>query len=228
MQRKPAVILLSLLLGLTFVFFTHSLASSGGFLRTLFMDVGQGDAALIQDAQDFNILIDGGKYAGPTVIANLRQHGVDHIDVMIASHADSDHIGGLIDVLELTDLPVYAVYYNGYPGDTLTWQAFAQAVADEELELLPMQYPQEYAWGETTANVLNPLPGLDDPETNQASVVILINHGTVNYLFTGDIDSTVEATIVARGTPVAAEILKVAHHGSEDSSSAAFLAASIC
>jgi competence protein ComEC len=74
-----------------------------------------------------------------------------------------------------------------------------------------------------TAYVLNPDPGLVNPDQNDASVVILFDHGDVEFLFTGDIDTTQEATILARGTPVAAEILKVPHHGSSYGSSAEFL-----
>jgi competence protein ComEC len=66
---------------------------------------------------------------------------------------------------------------------------------------------------------------LSNPDTNNASVVLLINHGEVKFLFTGDIDSTQEAKVVALGTPVAADILKVPHHGSNYSTGADFLAA---
>jgi competence protein ComEC len=66
--------------------------------------------------------------------------------------------------------------------------------------------------------VLNPVADLVNPEQNNASVVLLVEHGSVGYLLTGDIDSTAEAEIVARGTPVAADILKVAHCGSRYSS----------
>lgn len=86
-------------------------------------------------------------------------------------------------------------------------------------------FPQTYTWGETTAHILNPESGLVNPETNDVSVVVLQEHGNNRFLFPGDIDSTIEATVVARGTLVAAEILKVAHHGSQYSSSDLFLSA---
>jgi competence protein ComEC len=76
-----------------------------------------------------------------------------------------------------------------------------------------------------TAYILNPVAGLVNPDQNAASVVVLLEYGQTRFLFTGDIDSTVEVTIVARGTPIPAQILKVAHHGSESSSSDAFLSA---
>jgi competence protein ComEC len=195
-------------------------------IQVSFINVGQGDSALIRDTNGFDVLIDGGKTsAGPTVVAYLREQSVDDIEVMVVSHADSDHIGGLIDVLEATDIPVESVIYSGYSGDTLTWSDFVTAVANEGITMTVAQYPQTFTWGETTAHILNPEPGLVNPETNDASVVVLLENGSNRFLFPGDIDSTIEATVVARGTPVAAQILKVAHHGSAYSSSEDFLAA---
>ena len=78
------------------------------------------------------VLIDGGiRSEGATVVAFLRAQGIDDIDVMVASHADADHIGGLIDVLALNDIPVRAVVFNGYTGTTGTWITFVTAVAAE-------------------------------------------------------------------------------------------------
>jgi competence protein ComEC len=223
-RRALGVLVLFLLV---FFYVANSLAApESNDLVVSFINVGQGDSILIRDPGGFDVLIDGGKSsAGPTVVAYLRQQSVDDIDVMLASHADSDHIGGLIDVLNATDIPVKAVLYNGYPGDTDTWKNFATAVANDGLTLTPAVFPLTYTWGTTSAQILNPVTGLLNPDQNAASVVVLLVYGQTRFLFTGDIDSTVEATIVARGTPIPAQILKVAHHGSEFSSSEAFLSA---
>ena len=138
-------------------------------LQISYINVGQGDSALIRDSGGSDVLIDGGKpSAGPTVVAYLRSQGVDDIDVMVASHADSDHIGGLIDVLEMSDIPVESVMYSGYPGDTLTWSTFATAVANEGITMTAAQFPQTFIWGETTAHILNPETGLVNPETSNS------------------------------------------------------------
>ena len=219
------VLLIIVVLGLTAIS-ALAYAAPNQSLQVSFINVGQGDSALIRDANGFDVLIDGGKLsAGPTVVAYLRDQGVDDIDVMVASHADSDHIGGLIDVLDATDIPVESVIYSGYPGDTLTWTDFVTAVANEGITLTVAQFPQTYTWGETTAHILNPESGLVNPDTNDVSVVVLLEHGNNRFLFPGDIDSAIEATVVARGTPVAADILKVPHHGSQYSSSDLFLSA---
>lgn len=210
-------------------FFTLAVAiypTSSATVQASFIAVGQGDSILLRDSNGFDVLIDGGKTsAGPTVLAYLRAQVVDDIEVMVATHTDADHIGGLIDVLEAADIPVVSVLYNGYPGDTLTWGNFATAAANEGATPAPAQYPTVYQWGGMTVYVLNPESGLTNPDQNNASVVLRVEHGNVTFLLTGDIDSTQEAAIVARGTPVAADILKVAHHGSQYSSGADFLAA---
>ncbi len=200
-------------------------AASTETVTVSFIDVGQGDSVLIRDGNGFDVLIDGGvSKADSPVVAYLREQGVDDIEVMVATHAHSDHIGGLIDVLELDDIPVESVFYNGYPGDTTTWSNFITAVTNEGLTLTSAQYPQSFTWGATSVHILNPISGLANPEQNDASVVILLDHGDIEILFTGDIGTSVESDILSRGSNIAAEILKVSHHGSKYASSAGFLA----
>lgn len=222
-QTFAVVIIIFLLLSLITL---NARSAAPGNLQVSFINVGQGDAALLRDANGFDVLIDGGQpFAGPTVVAHLRSQGGDGIDVMVASHADSDHIGGLIDVLLATDIPIQAVVLNGYPGTSVTWVNFIDAVSARGLVPTVAQFPAEYQWGEMSVHVLNPAPGLVNPSSNDASIVLRVDHGDVNFLFTGDISSAVEAQILERATPIAAEILKVAHHGSAYSSSPGFLSA---
>jgi beta-lactamase superfamily II metal-dependent hydrolase len=202
----------------------QGLATSTSHLHTFFIDVGQGDSVLLHDDGNFDILIDGGqRSAGPKVAAFLRQQHIDDIDVMVATHADEDHIGGLIDVLQMTDVPIRAVIYNGYDGTTETWNDFLAAVHQEGLVPSPLQYPGAFKWGSVTGSVLNPEPGLINPDQDGASLVLLITHENVKYMFPADIGLTTESTLVARGMPLAAQVLKVAHHGSKGSSGTAFL-----
>ena len=223
--RKLAALTILLILAAAFPVAVRPVESAVPQTVT-FINVGQGDAALLRDGAGFDVLIDGGRTsAGPTVLDTLRAQGVPDLDVLVASHADADHVGGLIDVLEADDIPVLSVIYNGYPGSTATWFAFVEAMTQEGLALTPAQFPQELTWGEMRVYVLNPAGGLVNPETNAASLVLRVDHGSVRYLFTGDIDAAVEAAVVARQTPIAANVLKVAHHGSKYASSADFLTA---
>jgi beta-lactamase superfamily II metal-dependent hydrolase len=204
---------------------TTGSAAPSSTLQVSFINVGQGDSILLRDETGFDVLIDGGRpSAGPTVVAYLQQQQVDDVDVMIATHGHDDHIGGLVDVLKMTDIPVQSVFFSGYPANTIAWSSFDTAVSQEGLSLTPLQYPVTKTWGSITTEVLNPPAGLLNPEQNDASVVLLAQHGSTRFLFTGDISSTAEEKVRARGVPVAAEILKVAHHGSATSSTSPFLA----
>lgn len=230
MDRKMVVLVIVILLGVMVSISVAVLAAEDNTIWVSFIDVGQGDSILIQDSKGFDVLIDGGKTsAGDTVLAFLRSRGVDDIDVMIASHADSDHIGGLIDVLEADDIPVEQVLYNGYPGSTLTWDNFVAAVTTEGLTLEATNYSDVHFWGDVTAYILNPLPGLTDPAQNDASVVVLIDHANIEIMLTSDIGDGVELQVASRGVPYwtgpecCAEVLKVGHHGSKYATSASFL-----
>lgn len=226
--RRERIILVSLgCLVCILLIFSYSLTSSrsqASNLQVSFINVGQGDSALIQAPDQENILIDGGPVAaGPTVVAYLKTQQVKDIDVLVASHNDADHVGGLADVLN-SGIPVLAVIYNGEPGTTTAYQDFVAAMSAHGLVPITATVGQNYAWGMISAGVLNPQsPLLGDQ--NEDSVVLLIKYGQTRFLFPGDIGSGTEGTILAEGTPIAADVLKVAHHGSKYSSSAAFLSA---
>jgi len=223
-NRLRLVVIFIFIAGGFFALINHEASSQAYNLQIAFIDVGEGDSALIQSSDGYNILIDGGKVSeGPTVLAYLRDHGVVTLNAIIASHADSDHIGGLIEVLKAPDITIDSVIYNGYPGDTQTWTNFVTAVISDGLTLTSAQFPGELHWGATTAYILNPPSGLVNPDSNDVSLVLLIDHDQIDSLFTGDINSTVESQIIARKTPVSADILKVAHHGSNYSTSSEFL-----
>jgi competence protein ComEC len=226
---RPRIRRLSLLLCLVMFLGLGALRGqtlAAGTVQVSFIDVGQGDAALLQDPSGFDILIDGGPAAaGPAVLSTLRARVVDSLEVIFNTHADADHVGGLITVLQASDIAVGAIFFNGYPGTTATWNQFSAAAAARSLPLIPAQFPLVLHWGSFDVYILNPSPGMVTPEQNKASVVARIDFNSARFLFPGDIDSTVEATVVARGTPVAAQVLKVAHHGSAYSTSSSFLTA---
>lgn len=223
---KAFALIFSIAAILFFVGFFSFLSGRGASnLQVTYIDVGQGDSILVRDPNGFTILIDGGPPASGAIVANfIKSSGISTIDVIAASHADSDHIGGLITVLKDPAISVNRVLYNGYAGSTATWNAFTAAAAAKGLALEAVQFPKTLHLGLLTVWVMNPASGLSNPETNDASLVLKIIYNQNEFLFTGDIDATIEATIIARSTPLAADILKVAHHGSAYSSSPNFIA----
>ncbi len=192
-----------------------------------FINVGQGDSALLRDGNGFDVLIDGGKRGASAVILTyLRALTVTDLDVVVATHPDADHVGGLIGVLAASDIPVLKFLYNGCESTTITWNDLKTAVANEGLAMETLRFPAVLNWGAMTVHVLNPSSASGcRSDTNQDSLVLRVDYGSTRYLFTGDIDAAIEATVIARQTPVAAQVLKVSHHGSASSSSAAFLSA---
>ena len=159
MRIHRLLILLILFLGIS----PTEAESSFPEMTIAFIDVGQGDATLIRDGNGFDVLVDGGrKSAGDDLIKYILGSGVDDLEVVLATHADSDHIGGLISVLEAIEIPVESVFYNGYPGDTQTWIEFTNAVTSIGLDLNEAQYPDTFSWGGISMQVLNPLPNLID------------------------------------------------------------------
>ena len=228
-RRAQRLLACSLIAVSLFLFLATRIASdthAGGTGFTVsFIDVGQGDSSLLRDPAGCDILIDGGKpSAGPTVVAYLHDKGVNQIDAMIATHADSDHVGGLVNVLQTGDISVTQVLYNGR-GDAAssTWNNFANAVVAKGLTLTVAHWPATYTWCAIQAQVLNPSPLEPYDNDNDASVVILAQHEGTRYLFTGDISSDVDVSITLRTTLLPIDVLKVSHHGSAYASSAAFL-----
>ena len=196
-----------------------------------FLDVGQGDAALItltKHGEDpVRILVDGGRDGSVlSALADL-QHDTpfQYIDLVILSHQDSDHYAGLIPVLET--YAVGAFISNGNNGD----EGFETLLAQIQKKNVPHYILTEHdriQYASNTLDILLPTKELlATGNTNEASLVFLLSHayatGTTTALFTGDIGTTAEEVLLAQDIPLSADILKIGHHGSKYSSSPAFI-----
>jgi beta-lactamase superfamily II metal-dependent hydrolase len=189
-------------------------------LRVHFIDVGQGDAILV-DFGETEILIDGGGKS-PGVVTYLNDYVDGALEVMVATHPHADHIGGLIAVLEA--FSVQEIWHNGDTSTSQTFNQFMAAVQSEGAEVRVGPRGEEIYADKLTFTILNPttLAGT----TNNNSLVLSLSYGEVDFLFMGDAEKEAEGTmlIAADMSVPDAEILKVGHHGSRTSSSQAFLA----
>ncbi len=187
-----------------------------------FLDVGQGDATLIQTDTGRIILIDGGP--SRVVLEGLSRHlsfFTRDIDVVIATHADADHITGLIPVLE--KYHVHHIVLSPISGDTNTFASFYEAVDREVMEEgavihIAKRGDEMSISSSTKITVLSPRESIpQNTETNAASIVTLLETGAYSFLGTGDLPTEYERELIPL-LPRHVTVYKAGHHGSKTSS----------
>ncbi len=196
-------------------------ASLSQNLEVHFIDVGQGDSIFVKAPDGKTMLIDGGE-RGSGTLEYLKGRGVKQIDVMVATHPHDDHIGGLTEILR--QMTVKEVWLNGDSTTTPTFSQFLQAIDGSGAKFNEAQRGNSISLGNLRFDVLNPRPSLPD-DINGNSTVLRLEYGKVSFLFTGDATKEAESNMLNANENVRAKVLKVGHHGSSGSSSAAFLKA---
>jgi len=193
-----------------------------GDLRAYFLDVGQGDSSVIL-FKDKVILIDAGEVdQGDRVVSDLRKLGITRIDLLVATHPHSDHIGGMQKVLAA--FPVGKVLDSGIPSTSVLYEHFLETVDKKNIPCVIAEQGQAIDLDPSLRIlVLSPPKGRIGDDINTNSIVLRISYGTVNLLYTGDATTGAEPAMMKAGYPLDADILKVSHHGSSDAGSAEFL-----
>lgn len=210
--------------GIIWFVLLHQPLQNNGLLEVRFLDVGQGDAIHIQTPDGIELLIDGGASAAVLrQLATSRSFFDRTIDVVVATHPDTDHVAGLVDVLDRYQ--VETILVSGVEGDSPAALAFAEASAREGAKLYNAQAGQIIQLGaSTTVRVLSPLGDTSKWETNAASVIIQVQYGDVGFMLTGDAPQEIEEYLVDEyGYVLESEVLKLGHHGSKTSSSPHFI-----
>jgi competence protein ComEC len=195
-----------------------------GWLDFYVLDVGQGDSLVARFPNGRVMVIDGGAKTpvdrGKTTVAPfLRSLGVNHIDCLLATHADADHVGGLPDLLR--EFQVGTVVLGP---DQSTSEVFAELMRSIDDKRVPVIAARQGAalegFGDVSVRLLGPAPGSDD---NDASVATLIADGDARILAMGDLSAVGERRLLDAGLAPRAQAIKVGHHGSRFSTSDAFL-----
>jgi competence protein ComEC len=202
----------------------------GATLEVNFLDVGQGDAALIRTPAGKTVLIDAGTgKAARRVLAFLEASGINRLDLFVWTHPHADHIGGARAVLDA--IPVGVVLDSAFPHATNVYQRLLA-----KLEEVKTTHGTRYVVarrGRTfnldsgiTLHVLGPP---DAPfsgtrsDANSNSVVVRMTYGAATFLFTGDAEPNTQAWLLASGQDLSARVLKVAHHGSRHGTGLEFM-----
>lgn len=202
-----------------------------GRLLVHVLDVGQADSILVQLPDGQNMLIDAGNNEdGPFIVDYLRQAGVQSIDYLIGTHPHEDHIGGMDTVLK--KFPVRQVYMPEISYDTKSYHDVLRAVQQRGLKVVGPTAGQVLLQDrvhdqELRVEILWPDP-LKAPfydEVNDHSIIARVSYGTSSFLFTGDAGRQVEEALLKNKARLKADVLKVGHHGSNSSTSNAFLRA---
>ena len=195
--------------------------AQAGTLTVTWLDVGQGDAAVIQCGGQ-SMLIDGGKPEKSSYIyAWLQQHGLSFLDVIVATHVDADHIGGLSGALNYAS--VGTAYCPVTTGTTETFQSFVKYLAQRGKKITVPTAGETFALGGAQVQILGPLHRAED--SNDNSIVLKVSFGATSFLFTGDAERAEEQDLLNAGVNLQSTVLKVGHHGSDTSTSYPFLRA---
>lgn len=205
-----------------------------GTLRVVFLDVGQGDAAVVHLPGGGTLVVDAGEAsprydAGERVVAPyLRRAGIGRIDAVIASHPHSDHVGGLVYLLESFEVDHYVDAGQAY--DSWTSRRLRELIDEKQIAYRRVAAGDSLRFpGGVTGLVLHPTADYVTPDgrsahgLNNGSVAFRLDYAGRRLLFTGDIEAETEPALRAWGARLRADVLKAAHHGSRTSSGEAFL-----
>ena len=209
-----------------------STARADAQLHIDFLDVGQGDSALITMPDGTTLLVDGGgrprfrselveretRSIGESVVSEyLWWRGLDRVDYVLATHADADHIDGLNDIVR--NFAVNTALIGRAPANDPEFGRFAGSLINTNLQTV--KSGDVIRFGEVELRVLWPPPGTES--TNDDSVVLKLKFRERSILLTGDIEKKAERALIT--ADLKTDVVKVAHHGSKTSSTDAFVTA---
>jgi competence protein ComEC len=228
------------------VFHPFSAPAADGKLHVDFLDVGQGDAALVTMPDGSTLLVDGGgrpnidgtrsddaeaepferdtRSIGERVVSEfLWARGLDQVDYILPTHADADHIDGLNDVAR--NFKVRAAIVTRTPTGESEYVRFSETMKRARVPIERIAAGDVLSFGAVKLDVLWP-PATDDVNAawrNNDGTVLRIRYGSQTFLFAADIEKEAESRIVNAVTDLRSTIVKVAHHGSRTSSTQPFI-----
>jgi competence protein ComEC len=203
-------------------------ADNNNELIIMFLDVGQGDSTIIIFPNQKIMLIDGGdRGKSDIIISMLKEYNIEKINSIVATHPDTDHIGGLLGVIQ--KVPIDKIYDSGQEHNTQTFENYLDLIESKGIPFNLARENNEIDGLDSKVDIkiLNPPEPLfvgTGNDINDNSIVLKLSYGNFSILMTGDIGEIPEERLVANNENIKdIDILKVAHHGSKFSSTIEFL-----
>lgn len=198
-----------------------------GAMHVVFLDTGQGDSTLLTFRNGTRMLIDGGPDWSPLESLGKRLPFFDRrIDILVLSHPNSDHMTSFGEIIRRYD--VQTLITAGTPFSSDMYHAILSGALLRSVALTTVEAGDTLHIADATLSILwppSPRPTGMSRDANNDSIYLMLEESGKRILFTGDGESIVEKTLVAAGTDLKADILKIAHHGSKTSSGTGFLLA---
>lgn len=224
-SKRISLLIVLVLIGVNAVMWYSVIREErSGILTVAFLDVGQGDAIFIDSPSGRQVLIDGGSDQKVLrELAHIMPFYDRSIDVVIATHPDADHIGGLLEVLKRFN--VTHVFRPGVANDTPATESLLQLISEGDVqEHLARRGNVIELGNEARIEILFPDRDVSELEPNNASIIARIVYGKHSFLLTGDSSKEIEEYFVTLdGDALQSTVLKAGHHGSKTSSSELFV-----
>ena len=186
-------------------------------VKVYFLDVGEADAILIDSNGKYVLIDSGNNEDGNNLVSYMKEVGVEKLEYVIGTHAHEDHIGGMDNVIREFDIGKFYMPKTVVP--TFTYEDIIKSLRHKKLLYSVPKIGTKFEVGNSKFEVLH--VDSDIEEQNNDSIVIKMTYKNISFLFTGDLPSEKEKTLLNKN--IKADVLKVAHHGSRYSSSYEFL-----
>lgn len=191
--------------------------TEGDLLKVSFLDVGQADSILINANNKYMLIDAGNNEDGEKLVTYLKSLGIEKFDYVVGTHAHEDHIGGMDNIIDSFEIGTF--YMPDVITTTKTFEDVLDSLEKKNLNFDTPQIGSTFDLGKSKIETI--YVGEDSKNLNDTSIILKLTYGNVSFLFTGDTESDVEKTLLNKD--IESDVLKVAHHGSNTSSSNAFL-----